>query len=122
MDDHFSKACGALSPSDFSHSLDFIYESLASNQTSTQEFTPLIQLTMILLRDHPPSMSLNNFVFCCVELNISIDTLKHIQGFATRCVAVFADRNIYTDGPLPLRIQALEFVARHCSDRVSENI
>lgn len=99
IDDHFSKACGALSPSDFSHALDFIYESLTSSQTSTQDLIPLIQLAMILLRDHPPN------------------TLKPIQHFATRCVAIFADRSIFTDGTVPLRVHVLEFVARHCSDR-----
>ena len=45
-----------------------------------------------------------------------------MQQFATRCIAVFADHSVYTDGPLALRVQALEFVARQCSDRVSQNI
>jgi hypothetical protein len=58
MDNHFSKTCGTLSTSDFSHTLDFVYEALASIQTSTQELTPLVQLSMILLRDHPPRMLL----------------------------------------------------------------
>jgi hypothetical protein len=45
-----------------------------------------------------------------------------MQQFATRCIVIFADHSLYTDGPLPLRVQALDFVARQCSDRVSPNI
>jgi hypothetical protein len=53
-------------------------------------------------------------------LNIDVDTLKHTQHFAAQCIGVFIDHDVFTDGPLHLRLQALEFVLRHCSERVSK--
>jgi hypothetical protein len=71
----------------------------------------------------PPQYVIDHLrLFCYMGLNIGVDTLKPVQHFATRCVSVFADHSIFTDGSLPLRAQVLEFVARHCSDRVRENI
>lgn len=66
-----------------------------------------------------------HYLFSCfllLRLSVGVDTLKTMQHFVTRCIAIFADRNTFTDGPLSLRVQVLEFVARHCSDRVRENI
>lgn len=65
--------------------------------------------------DSPGSFSLLlPLTFLC-----PLDTLVYIQKFATRSINEFAGRDIFVHGPLSLRLQVLDLLAKHCSDQVS---
>jgi len=96
---HVSNACRTFSVSDFSHILDLCLESLSSSQVSPLDLTCLVHLSTILLREAPQG------------------SLKVNQGFMTHCINRFANYSPFYQGCLALRLQVLDFIAQHCSER-----
>ncbi|KAF9229655.1 hypothetical protein BS17DRAFT_763186 [Gyrodon lividus] len=97
LDAHAAQASKQLSIEDFSHLLDTLAEGI---ELQTCQREPLIHLSMVLLHDAPRG------------------TLKVVQNFATRCFNSFAGQAEMYEGSSQLKAQYLEFIAKHCSDRV----
>lgn len=93
------KICKVLSPTDFSHVLGLVSNSLSAAESSPNVRAQLVHLATVLLRDHPQN------------------TLKYTQAFATQCIHTFLSQTTFTSGPILLRQQVLDFIAQHCSDR-----
>ncbi|KIK02308.1 hypothetical protein K443DRAFT_523442 [Laccaria amethystina LaAM-08-1] len=93
------KICKILSPTDFSHVLGLVSNSLSAAESSLNVRVQLVHLASVLLRDHPQN------------------TLKYTQAFATQCIHTFLSQTTFTSGPILLRQQVLDFIAQHCSDR-----
>ncbi|KAH0838582.1 hypothetical protein J3R83DRAFT_6903 [Lanmaoa asiatica] len=99
MDAHVTQASKKLSVEDFSHLLDVLADGIGGSGLRVGQRERLIRLGKVMLHDAPQG------------------TLKVIQNFATRCFNLFADREELYGGPSHLKMQYLEFIARHCSDR-----
>ncbi|KAF5377547.1 hypothetical protein D9615_005195 [Tricholomella constricta] len=94
VDEYLSKTCSTLSASEFAHILELSSESLNSH-CSPEEHTDLLQISAVLLRDHP----------------------QGIQPSLNYCINAFAGWHGLIDGPIELRLEVLNFVAQHCSER-----
>ncbi|KAJ2920391.1 hypothetical protein MD484_g47, partial [Candolleomyces efflorescens] len=99
LDQVVSNACRQLSPSGFEYVLSLLDGALSSDFDDSIDSSELVHLGSILLRDHPPN------------------TLKIIQAFFTRCMAIYTDNEKYTAISTGVRLQTLEFVAQHCAER-----
>ncbi|KAJ2928969.1 hypothetical protein H1R20_g8232, partial [Candolleomyces eurysporus] len=99
LDHVVSKACRQFSPAGFEYVLSLLDGALSSDFNESIDSSELVHLGSILLRDHPPN------------------TLKIMQAFFTRCMDIFTDHEEYTAGSTEVRLQTLEFVAQHCSER-----
>ncbi|KAG5648160.1 hypothetical protein DXG03_006114 [Asterophora parasitica] len=98
VDAYLSKTCSTLSPTEFARVLELISESLKVD-CSPEEHADLLQISAVLLRDHPPG------------------TLKQMQVFSTQSFNAFAGWRRLIDGPIELRLQTLDFVSQHCIER-----
>ncbi|RDB29584.1 hypothetical protein Hypma_015277 [Hypsizygus marmoreus] len=100
VDGHLSKTCKDLSVSEFTHVLEVISESLENTTSQSPEVcTRLVQLSAVLMREHPQG------------------ALKPMQNFSSQLINVFAGWNWLIDGPVELRVQTLGFLVQHCAER-----
>lgn len=119
MNTNLSRACKSLSPSHFSYILDLVGEGLTIPSTSEDSLAHLIELSILLLHNHPQG----RHVICPMSCNWHfVGTLKSIQNHTTQCLHTFAGRSLFTEGLVSLRIQVLEFIVQHCSDRVCKSL
>lgn len=119
LDQVVSKACRQFSPAGFEYVLSLLDGALSSDLNDSIDSSELVHLGSILLRDHPPSQS------CFLRIHDGriahydcLDTLKIMQAFFTRCMDIYTDHEKYTAVSAGVRLQTLEFVAQHCSERV----
>ncbi|KAF5337392.1 hypothetical protein D9611_003253 [Ephemerocybe angulata] len=99
QDDFISKACRQLSPASFEHVLSLLEEAISKDSNASTMATDLVHLASVLLRDHPPN------------------TLRIMQAFFTSCLDIFTNHEEFTAGAVELRIQTLDIVVQHCSER-----
>jgi hypothetical protein len=105
LDGHMSNACQSFTPTEFAHVLELLAEDLSTTRRGSEDHLAcLTHLSVVALRQTPQG------------------TFKHVQDFASRCLNVFANRSVFSTGSLELRVQVLEFVSQHCSDRVSSAV
>ncbi|KAF9014945.1 Urb2/Npa2 family-domain-containing protein [Cyathus striatus] len=100
LDARLSRTSQRLLPEEFGYLLRLVSESLRANAAGSQ-LQHLVHLAKILLRNHPQN------------------SLKHIQTFAMQCLGAFVNNPLFTAGPVLLRLEVLDFVAQHCSERPS---
>ena len=123
LDIHFGRSCRGMSLSDFTYLLSLVSDTLSElTCLSTSQLICLVHLSAVLLREHPSRKTCMVICLFCCSANFSLCllvTLAHIQKFATRCINGFSGYDIFVHGPLQLRLQVLDLLARHCSDQVS---
>ncbi|KAF8446258.1 Urb2/Npa2 family-domain-containing protein [Boletus edulis BED1] len=99
MDVHVTQASKKMSVEDFSYLVDVVEEGIGGGGLRVGHRERLIHLGQVMLHGAPQG------------------TFKIVQHFATRCFNLFAHSVEVYGGLSPLKLQCLEFIARHCSDR-----
>ncbi|KII93436.1 hypothetical protein PLICRDRAFT_35642 [Plicaturopsis crispa FD-325 SS-3] len=94
-----STAYKHLSATDFSHILNLIVESLSSKGHSYEDLVCIVHLATLTLREAPQG------------------TLRPTQIFVTQSLHLFASQSRFYDGDLLLRLDVLDFISKHVSDR-----
>jgi hypothetical protein len=113
------KACKDLPATDFSYMLDLCWESLSGNGLSSDDLTCLVHLSALLLHHAPQGRCIVKISLGCSPFPLG--TLKVIQEFTTHSLNLFASYPMFYSGPLSLRLEVFDFIAHHCSDRVSSD-
>lgn len=120
LDNHLARTCKELELSDYVHLLSLVSESLSNAELLRRHLLHLVHLAALLLREHPsrtfplvwpPPKS-------TLKFPNPVDSLVHIQKFATGCIHIFSEKDQFVKGPIVLRLEVLEMVAQHCSDQV----
>lgn len=117
MDAHVAQALKKMSVEDFSHLLDVLAEGIGGSGLRVGQRERLIRLGKVMLHDAPQGRFDPKVKFACYRQTFT-GTLRVIQNFATRCFNLFVDREEIYAGSSHLKMQYLEFIAGHCSDRV----
>ncbi|KAL4077700.1 Urb2/Npa2 family-domain-containing protein [Scleroderma citrinum] len=99
LDAQVGTAARGLSLAEFSHLLVVLAEGIEDSGLHVHQSQRLIRLSMVLLHDAPQG------------------TLKVVQNFVTRCLNAFTGKPCLYEGPSEMKIDCLELIMRHCSDR-----
>jgi hypothetical protein len=120
LDAYFGRSCRGMALTDFTYLLSLVSDTLSELKgLSTSQLICLVHLSALLLREHPSRRIRVVISFYFTNSLCPLDTLVHIQKFATRSINGFAGHDIFVHGPLQLRLQVLDLLAQHCSDQVS---
>lgn len=118
MDAHLAKECRKLPLEDYTHLLTLVSESLADlTHMPPDRLLQMVHLAALLLHEHPSRESLQVEDIHILTI-LSIDSLVHVQKFATSCINTFTEYPTFVDGPVELRLQVLDMIAQHCTDQV----
>ena len=121
LDAYFGRSCRGMALTDFTYLLSLVSDTLSEFKgVSITQLICLVHLSALLLREHPSRRNPMVIIFTSSTDSLcSLDTLVHIQKFATRSINGFAGHDIFVRGPLQLRLRVLDLQAQHCSDQVS---
>ena len=120
MDAHLGRTCKKLALEDYVHLLSLVAESLADpKHVPPSRLSHIVRLAALLLHEHP-SRQFSRFNNKCRNafLTFMIDSLVHVQKFATSCINIFTEYPVFVGGPVVLRLQVLDTIVQHCSDQV----
>ncbi|KAK7463828.1 hypothetical protein VKT23_005765 [Stygiomarasmius scandens] len=84
---------------DFAHVVSLICDALSESDECSERIVPLVHLATLLIRNPPQNSS------------------QPVQTMTLACANIFNDRYMFTSGPLPVRLSALEFIVTRCRDR-----
>jgi hypothetical protein len=106
-----------MSISEFSHVLDVLLEFLLIGDFPAEHLAISVRFLALLMHEAPQREY--SPLYSAISDTRIPDTSRLIQGCAAQCFNSFANREMFSDGPVHLRLQVLDFILEHCSERVS---